>query len=175
MICVFHLSKVSNEFSVFSSQSMLKNTKPGVVWQVILYKQIWDCDCDHFCMCYLTGIENSGNFGYKGSASVYCPLIQPIALFTITERYFILLIFVPTYFEFCGTSCFKQRKKLTPKDSVANGTRAPVQDVWQKASQCSLTGPLLYFQLSVVLKEKDINIAEDDIANYYCSLTFLNC
>lgn len=33
----------------------------------------------------------------------------------------------------------------------------------------------VYFQLSGVLREEDINIAEDDIANYYCSLTFLNC
>lgn len=36
-------------------------------------------------------------------------------------------------------------------------------------------GPRVYFQLSGVLREDDINIAEDDIANYYCSLTFLNC
>lgn len=36
-------------------------------------------------------------------------------------------------------------------------------------------GLLVYFQLSRVLREEDMNIAEDDIANYYCSLTFLNC
>lgn len=36
-------------------------------------------------------------------------------------------------------------------------------------------GFLVYFQLSGVQREEGINTAEDDIANYYCSLTFLNC